>query len=56
MLSLLIKKYGEVNSGKPNMIIEKVKNQKILIPPIFCIYRRTHFKNYDELRNKCLNK
>ena len=56
VLSLLIKKYGEVNSGKTNMNIEKVKNQRILIPLTFCTYRRTQFNNYDDLRDKCLNK
>ena len=56
VLSLLIKKYGEVNSGKTNMNINKVKNRKILIPLTFCRYRRTNFKNYDDLRNKCLHK
>lgn len=54
ILSILIKKYGEVNSGKANMNISKIKGQKSLLPSIFCTYRRTPFKNYNDIRNKCM--
>ena len=37
VLSLLIKKYGEANSGKTNMKIDIIKKNKIEMPYIFCI-------------------
>jgi len=53
-LSLLIKKYGEVNSGKPNFSLNKLNQEKIKIMPIiFCIYRKMHFKDYYDLKSKC---
>ena len=55
VLSLLIKKYGEANSGKSNMSLEEYfKRKKIVMPNIFCIYRRRSFNNFDDLWNKCL--
>ena len=54
ILSLLIKKYGEANSGSPKMSLEELKNIKpIIMPNILCIYRRTYFKDYEDLKNKC---
>jgi hypothetical protein len=55
VLSLLIKKYGEANSGKSNISLKEFfKRKKIVMPNIFCIYRRRNFKNFDDLWNKCL--
>ena len=54
ILSLLIKRYGEVNSGKTNMNIDHIKKQENLKPNIFCIYRRIGFKNYDDIKNICI--
>ena len=54
ILSLLIKKYGEANSGSPKMSLEELKNIKpVIMPNILCIYRRTYFKDYEDLKNKC---
>ena len=54
VLSLLIKKYGEVNSGFPNLNITELQKRKIITrPKIICMYRRTPFRNYIDLKNKC---
>ena len=54
VLSLLIKKYGELNSGFTNLnISDLIKRKKIFNQKIICIYRRMHFKNYTDLKNKC---
>lgn len=50
VLSLLIKKYGQCNSGKTN---KKKINRKKGMPYIFCIYRRMKFINYDDVKEKC---
>lgn len=53
-LSLLIKKYGEANSGNPHMSInELLKLKPIIMPNIICIYRRITFKDYEDLKSKC---
>ena len=55
-LSLLLKKYGEANSGNPTLSPDEINNGKhILMPNIFCIYRRIPFKDFDELKEKCIN-
>ena len=56
VLSILIKKYGQANSGKTNMKIDKIKKQNILMPFIFCIYRRKSFLNYDDIKKKCIKR
>ena len=53
ILSILIKKYGQADSGRTNMEIEKVKTQKIIMPFIFCIYRLLEFRNYNDIKEKC---
>ena len=54
-LSLLIKKYGEANSGSPNLSLSELKNRKsIIMPNILCMYRRMPFKNYEDLKRKCI--
>ena len=54
VLSLLIKKYGEVNSGFSNLnLIELINRKKIFKQKIICIYRRMPFENYSDLIQKC---
>ena len=54
VLSLLVKKYGEANSGNPTLNPEEINNGKhILMPNIFCIFRTLEFKNFDDLKEKC---
>ena len=55
VFSLLIKKYGQANSGKTNMNIEPIKKTKIAMPYIFCIYRKIDFKDYNDIKEKCNN-
>ena len=53
-LSILIKKYGEANSGSPNMTLDELKKRKhIIMPNIICMYRRKPFKDYDDIKEKC---
>ena len=55
VLSLLIKKYGIANSGKTNLSLDEIyKRKSILMPNIFCIYRRLPFKDYNDIRQKCV--
>lgn len=54
VLSLMIKKYGQANSGKSNININKIIPSSIQMPYIFCIYRQTKFKNYYEIKQKCI--
>ena len=56
ILSILIKKYGQSGSGKTNMEIQKIKKNNIFMPYIFCIYRKSHFLNYDDIKKKCIKK
>ena len=52
---MLIKKFGEANSGNPTLSPDEINNGKhILMPNIFCIYRRIPFKDFDELKEKCI--
>ena len=54
VFSLLIKKYGEANSGSPKMSLKEIQNLKTLIMPnILCIFRKTRFKDYEDLKQKC---
>ena len=55
VLSLLVKKFGEANSGDPTLNPEEINNGKhILLPNIFCIFRKLEFHNFDELKEKCI--
>ena len=55
ILSLLIKKYGIANSGKPNLSLNEIfKRKSILMPNIFCIYGKLHFKDYNDIKKKCI--
>ena len=54
ILSLLIKKYGIANSGRPNLSLDEIfKRKRILMPNIFCIYRKRPFKDYEDIKQKC---
>ena len=53
IFSLLIKKYGQASSGKTNLNITQLEKQYVFMPYIFCIYRRTSFIDYDDIRKKC---
>jgi hypothetical protein len=55
ILSLLIKRYGTVNSGKTNINLKHYfGTQSIYLPDIFCIFRRKYFKNFEHLKKKCI--
>ena len=54
ILSILIKKYSQADSGRTNMDIEQIKKQHILMPYIFCIYRKKEFKNYFDIIEQCI--
>ena len=56
ILSILIKKYGQANSGMTNKAIYRIKKQKKYMPFIFCIYRRKKFLDYNDILNKCIKK
>ena len=56
IFSILIKKYGLVNSGKMNMDIKKINKLKEHRPKIFCHYRRMKFIDYEDLKRKCNHK
>lgn len=53
ILSILIKKYGQADSGKTNMEISKIRYQKIRMPNIFCHYRKRRFNDYNDILEKC---
>ena len=55
VLSIMIKKYGQASSGKTNLNFKQINKQKIFMPYIFCIYRRLFFKNYDDIKQKCIH-
>ena len=54
VLSLLIKKYGEANSGYPSLNLLEIK--RIVMPNIFCFYRRVENYNYSSLRDNCIKR
>lgn len=54
VFSLLIKKYRQANSGMTNMNISSIKMKNITMPYIFCIYRRAFFKDYNDIKEKCI--
>ena len=55
ILSLLTKKYGQVNANKTNLNIDLIKNYQEVMPTIFCHHRRRGFTSYDELKSMCQN-
>ena len=55
ILSLLIKKYGQVNSNKTNLDLEEIKKYEEDMPTIFCHYRQRGVSDYDALKNMCKN-
>ena len=53
ILSLLTKKYGQVNANKTNLDINLIKNYKEVMPTIFCHYRSRGLGSYEELKEMC---
>lgn len=53
ILSLLTKKYSQVNANKMNIDVQIVKNFTELMPTIFCHYRHGGFDSYVDLQNYC---
>ena len=53
ILSLLTKKYSQVNANKMNIDVEIVKNFTELMPTIFCHYRQMGFSSYEDLKQTC---
>jgi hypothetical protein len=54
ILSLLIKKHGEANSGYPNINEKELKQRKpVIMPNIICMYGRLIFSDYNDLKQKC---
>lgn len=54
VLSLLTKKYSQVNANKMNINVTIVKNFTELMPTIFYHYRRGSYKNYEDLKKHAL--
>ena len=52
ILSLLVKKYGLVNSNKANVDLNAAKNFTEEMPTIFCHYRRRG-GDYESIKNMC---
>ena len=52
ILSLLVKKFGLVNSNKANVDLNAAKNFTEEMPTIFCHYRRRG-GDYESIRNMC---
>ena len=55
ILSLLTKKYSQVNANKMNIDVQIAKNFTELMPTIFCHYRSGGFSSYEELKIYCKN-
>jgi len=55
ILSLLIKKYGQVNANMANKDLEEVKKFEEVMPTIFCHYRQRGVSDYESLKNMCKN-
>ena len=53
ILSLLVKKYSQANSGNKNIDIKIINSLKSEMPYIFCHYRRMNFSNYEDLKKNC---
>ena len=53
ILSLLIKKYGQVNANMANKDLEEVKKFEEVMPTIFCHYRQRGVSDYESLKNMC---
>ena len=53
ILSLLTKKYGQVNANKTNLDINLIKNYKEVMPTIFCHYRQRGVGSYEDLKEMC---
>ena len=55
ILSLLTKKYGQVNANKTNLNLTLIKQYREVMPTIFCHYRQRGIDSYEGLKNLCKN-
>ena len=55
ILSLLTKKYGQVNANKTNLNLTQIKNYVEVMPTIFCHYRQRGVGDYESLKEMCKN-
>ena len=53
ILSLLTKKYGQVNANKTNLDLELVKDFQEVMPTIFCHYRGRGAADYEGVKEMC---
>ena len=54
ILSLLTKKFELFNSDKANLTLNENKEKiSLIIPKLFCIYRKKKHKNYEDIRRIC---
>ena len=53
ILSLLTKKYGQVNANKTNLELDDIKKFVEVMPTIFCHYRQRGVSNYESLKEMC---
>lgn len=53
ILSLLTKKYGQVNANKTNLNLELIKNYEEVMPTIFCHYRGGGAGSYEGIKERC---
>ena len=53
ILSLLTKKYGQVNANKTNLDLNLVKNFSEIMPTIFCHYRQRGVSDYEGVKSMC---
>ena len=53
ILSLLTKKYGQVNANKTNLELDDVKKFVEVMPTVFCHYRQRGVSNYESLKEMC---
>ena len=55
ILSLLTKKYVQVNANKTNLNLTLIKKYREVMPTIFCHYRQRGIDSYEGLKNLCKN-
>ena len=53
ILSLLIKKYGQVNANRTNLDLELVKKYEEVMPTVFCHYRGRRGSDYESVKEMC---
>ena len=55
ILSLLTKKYGQVNANKTNLELDLIKKYVEVMPTVFCHYRQRGVSSYENLKEMCKN-